>query len=97
MCVLVYRRTTEDCTKRWGLLYLVNQFFKIYFKINKLNLCKPMVRAIEALSFKERFSLSQLITYKYYTGRKDMFDSDFQSGTVVVPLMVGIDLFCFLG
>lgn len=72
-------RTTEDCTKRWGLLYLVNQFFKIYFKINKLNLCKPMVRAIEALSFKDRFSLSQLITYKYYTGRKDMFDSDFQS------------------
>ncbi|XP_045127999.1 PCI domain-containing protein 2-like isoform X1 [Portunus trituberculatus] len=72
-------RTSEDCTKRWGLLYLVNQFFKIYFKINKLNLCKPMVRAIEALSFKDRFSLSQLITYKYYTGRKDMFDSDFQS------------------
>ncbi|KAK4318719.1 hypothetical protein Pmani_010291 [Petrolisthes manimaculis] len=72
-------RTGEDCTKRWGLLYLVNQFFKIYFKINKLNLCKPMIRAIEALSFKDRFSLSQLITYKYYTGRKDMFDSDFKS------------------
>ncbi|XP_047497572.1 PCI domain-containing protein 2-like [Penaeus chinensis] len=72
-------RTGEDCTKRWGLLYLVNQFFKIYFKINKLNLCKPMIRAIEALAFKDRFSLSQLITYKYYTGRKDMFDSDFKS------------------
>ncbi|XP_045604612.1 PCI domain-containing protein 2 [Procambarus clarkii] len=72
-------RTGEDCTKRWGLLYLVNQFFKIYFKINKLNLCKPMIRAIESLAFKDRFSLSQLITYKYYTGRKDMFDSDFKS------------------
>lgn len=72
-------RTGEDCTKRWGLLYLVNQFFKIYFKINKLNLCKPMIRAIESLSFKDQFSLSQLITYKYYTGRKDMFDSNFKA------------------
>lgn len=42
-----------------------------------------MIRAIEALSFKDRFSLSQLITYKYYTGRKDMFDSDFKSGNVL--------------
>ncbi|KAK7073186.1 PCI domain-containing protein 2 [Halocaridina rubra] len=72
-------RAGEECTKRWGLLYLVNQFFKIYFKINKLNLCKPMIRAIEAQPFKDRYSLSQLITYKYYTGRKSMFDSDFKS------------------
>jgi len=71
-------RAGEDQTKRWGLLYLVNQFFKIYFKINKLNLCKPMIRAIESLSFKDQYPLSQLITYKYYTGRKAMFDSDFK-------------------
>jgi len=71
-------RAGENETKRWGLLYLVNQFFKIYFKINKLNLCKPMIRAIESLAFKDQYPLSQLITYKYYTGRKAMFDSDFQ-------------------
>ncbi|KAF2350529.1 Proteasome component (PCI) domain [Trinorchestia longiramus] len=71
-------RAGENDTKRWGLLYLVNQFFKIYFKINKLNLCKPMIRAIESLVFKDQYPLSQLITYKYYTGRKAMFDSDFK-------------------
>ncbi|KAA0185228.1 hypothetical protein HAZT_HAZT011682 [Hyalella azteca] len=72
-------RASENDTKRWGLLYLVNQFFKIYFKINKLNLCKPMIRAIESLAFKDQYPLSQLITYKYYTGRKAMFDSDFKA------------------
>lgn len=71
-------RASEELTKRWGLLYLVNQLFKIYFKINKLNLMKPMIRAIDALQFRDRYPLSQLITYRYYTGRKSMFDSDFQ-------------------
>jgi len=39
-----------------------------------------MIRAIEALSFKDDFPKSQIITYKYYTGRKAMFDSDFKGG-----------------
>lgn len=80
MFLIVPRRASDNETKRWGLLYLVNQFFKIYFKINKLNLCKPMIRAIESLAFKDQYPLSQLITYKYYTGRKAMFDSDFKGG-----------------
>lgn len=49
-----------------------------------------MVRAIEALNFKDRFSLSQLITYKYYTGRKYMFDSDFQSGIMLFLVLMRI-------
>uniref|UniRef100_A0A2P2I3A1 PCI domain-containing protein 2 homolog n=2 Tax=Hirondellea gigas TaxID=1518452 RepID=A0A2P2I3A1_9CRUS len=77
-------RSGEAESKRWGLLYLVNQFFKIYFKINKLNLCKPMIRAIESLSFKDQYPLSQLITYKYYTGRKAMFDSDFATANTAL-------------
>lgn len=71
-------RSSEELTKRWGLLNLVNQLFKLYFKINKLNLMKPMIRAIDSLQFRDRYPLSQLITYRYYTGRKAMFDSDFK-------------------
>ncbi|XP_030837587.1 PCI domain-containing protein 2 isoform X2 [Strongylocentrotus purpuratus] len=70
-------RASLDDTKRWGMLYLVNQLFKVYFKINKLPLCKPLIRAIEGSSLKDRFSISQLVTYKYYVGRKEMFESDF--------------------
>lgn len=72
-------RSSEEDTKRIGMLTLVNQLFKVYFRINKLHLCKPLIRAIESSPFKESFSLSQQITYRYYVGRKAMFDSDYKA------------------
>lgn len=71
-------RASEEVTKRWGMLNLVNQLFKIYLKVNKLHLCKPLIRAIESSAFKDRFSKSQLVTYRYYVGRKYMFDNNFK-------------------
>ncbi|ELT88079.1 hypothetical protein CAPTEDRAFT_225576 [Capitella teleta] len=71
-------RAQPDDSKKWGMLNLVNQLFKIYFKINKLHLCKPLIRAIDSLPIKESFSIAQMVTYKYYVGRKAMFDSDFK-------------------
>lgn len=61
------------------MLNLVNQLLKIYFRINKLNLCKPLIRAIDSSAYKDQFPLSQQITYKYFVGRKAMFDSDYKS------------------
>lgn len=61
------------------MLNLVNQLFKVYFRINKLHLCKPLIRAIESSAFKDSFPLAQQITYKYFVGRKAMFDSDYKS------------------
>ena len=73
-------RSSDEDTKRWGMLYLVNQLLKIYFRINKLHLCKALIRAIDASQFKDQFSLSQQVTYRYYVGRKAIFESDFKSG-----------------
>ncbi|GFS18982.1 PCI domain-containing protein 2-like [Elysia marginata] len=78
VCASDNRAAIED-SKKWGMLNLVNQLFKIYFKINKLHLCKPLIRAIESLPIKDKFSLSQLVTYRFYVGRKAMFDSDYKS------------------
>lgn len=61
------------------MLNLVNQLFKVYFHINKLNLCKPLIRAIESSQYKDSFLLAQQITYKYFVGRKAMFDSDYKT------------------
>ncbi len=36
------------------MLNIVNQLFKIYFKVNKLHLCKPLIRAIDSSPFKDR-------------------------------------------
>uniref|UniRef100_A0AAY4EWX5 PCI domain-containing protein 2 n=1 Tax=Denticeps clupeoides TaxID=299321 RepID=A0AAY4EWX5_9TELE len=71
-------RAGIDDSKKWGMLFLINQLFKIYFKINKLHLCKPLIRAIDSSNLKDEYSMAQRVTYKYYVGCKAMFDSDFQ-------------------
>lgn len=73
-------RSSEEDTKKWGMLALINQLLKIYFRINKLHLCKPLIRAIESSSYKDQFALAQQITYKFFVGRKAMFDSDYKVG-----------------
>lgn len=77
VCASDNRAGVED-SKKWGMMFLSNQLFKIYFKINKLHLCKPLIRAIDSSNLKNDFSPAQKVTYKYYTGRKAMFDSDFK-------------------
>ncbi|KPJ06019.1 PCI domain-containing protein 2-like [Papilio machaon] len=72
-------RTSDSDTKRLGMLTLVNQLLKVYFRINKLHLCKPLIRAIDSSPFKDHFPLAQQITYRYFVGRKAMFDSDYAS------------------
>lgn len=75
-----FSRASNDDTKKWGMMSLVNQLFKVYFGINKLNLCKPLIRAIDSSPYKDRFAVSQQVTYRYYVGRKAMFDSNYKSG-----------------
>ncbi|XP_039278916.1 PCI domain-containing protein 2 [Nilaparvata lugens] len=72
-------RASDRNTKKWGMLALVNQLFKVYFRINKLHLMKPLIRAIESSPLKHRYLISQQITYRYYVGRKALFDSDYTS------------------
>ncbi|KOB64327.1 PCI domain-containing protein 2-like protein [Operophtera brumata] len=72
-------RSSDYDTKKIGMLNLVNQLLKVYFRINKLHLCKPLIRAIDSSPFKEMFPLAQQITYRYFVGRKAMFDSDYKS------------------
>ncbi|MBN3281834.1 PCID2 protein, partial [Polyodon spathula] len=55
----------------WHLLFCLLQ-------INKLHLCKPLIRAIDSSNLKDEYSMAQRVTYKYYVGRKAMFDSDFK-------------------
>ncbi|RTG83760.1 uncharacterized protein DC041_0000244 [Schistosoma bovis] len=78
ICASDSRAQVED-SKKLGMMGLANQLFKIYFQINKLNLCKSMIRAIDNLSMNDHFSLAQRVTYCYYVGRKAMFDGDFVS------------------
>lgn len=83
VCAVDNRASNED-TKRLGMLYLVNQLLKIYFRINKINLCKPLIRAIDSSVYKDHFPVDQQITYKYFVGRKAMFDSDYKAADALL-------------
>ncbi|XP_020913510.1 PCI domain-containing protein 2 [Exaiptasia diaphana] len=72
-------RSSLEVSKKWGMLALAIQLFKIYFKINKLHLCKPLIRAIESAPIKEQFKIGHLVAYRYFVGRKFMFDGDYKS------------------
>ncbi|ESO10814.1 hypothetical protein HELRODRAFT_185280 [Helobdella robusta] len=78
ICASDNRAQLED-SKKWGMMSLINQLFKIYFKINKLHLCKPLVRAIDSSPLKDRFSVAQMVAYRYHVGRKAIFDSDYKT------------------
>ncbi|VDL84808.1 unnamed protein product [Schistocephalus solidus] len=77
ICAADSRTAIEDSKKR-GMMGLANQLFKIYFQINKLNLCKSIIRAIENMNMDPHFSLAQRVTFNYYVGRKAMFDGEFK-------------------
>ncbi|VDD91931.1 unnamed protein product [Enterobius vermicularis] len=75
-CVTDVRASIET-SKKVAMLNLTNQLFRIYFRINKLNLLIPLIRAIENCgSLYSQFSMADKVTYNYYLGRKAMFDSD---------------------
>lgn len=72
-------RTAIQFSKRVGMMNIITQLFKIYFRINKLNLYKPLVRALETANIMEHFRLSDRVTYSYFTGMKSLYDSDYRN------------------
>lgn len=67
-------RSTWSNTKRIGMICIINQLFKIYFRINKLHLCKPLIRALDNANIFDQCTLAQKVTYNYYLGVKTLFD-----------------------
>ena len=46
--------------------------------MNKLHLCRPLIRAIDQSNLKDHFARAQLVTYNFYVGKKHMFDSEYR-------------------
>lgn len=61
------------------LLYLINLQFKIFFRINSLQLCKTLTRAVETRGFPdlESFPMAQQVTFCYYRGRLHIFSEEY--------------------
>ncbi|XP_020803888.1 PCI domain-containing protein 2 homolog [Drosophila serrata] len=66
-----------ETTKHLSMIFMVNQLFKIYFRINKSALCTPLIKAIENCNAKDSFPMQEQITYNYFMGIRAMFDSQY--------------------
>lgn len=69
-------------SKKLALLAITNDLFKIYFKLNTIQLCAKLIGSIEGPggvmdSYRE-FSVSDVVMYKYYIGRIRMFEDKFE-------------------
>ncbi|KAH7479427.1 hypothetical protein PRIC1_009034 [Phytophthora ramorum] len=73
-------RAPPEHNKKMGALFIVNQLFKIYFKLNMIHLCRNLIRAVEGPAFPkfELFNKSDKVTYQYYVGRISMFEDQYQ-------------------
>lgn len=72
-------RAPPQDNKKMGALFIVNQLFKIYFKLNMIHLCRNLIRAVEGPAFPpfENFNKSDKVTYQYYVGRISMFEDQY--------------------
>lgn len=74
------RREVGDGSRRIGALGIINDLFKVYFKINNLSLCLNLTRTVGTSSFPpfESFPLLHRVTYKFYAGRLALYDDRYE-------------------
>jgi nuclear mRNA export protein PCID2/THP1 len=61
-------------SKKAGVLGIVNELFGMYFRLNILRLCKNLIRPVETRKLHESGTMSDMVTYRYYLGRLNMFE-----------------------
>lgn len=61
---------------------MTNVLFKIYFKVNTLQLCSKLISVIEGpggiMENLHAFPMSDVVMYKYYLGRLKMFEDKYE-------------------
>jgi hypothetical protein len=85
--ICISDRAELKVSKKWGTLHVINNLFKIYFKLNKLTLCKNLIKAVDGSGFPKAlygeelmgrsFPMEQLVTYRYFVGRLSLLNSQF--------------------
>jgi hypothetical protein len=69
----------NDGSKKAAVLFIVNELFRIYFRLNTLRLCKNVKKPTEAKKLHELGTMGQMVTYKYFSGRLSLFEDDFNT------------------
>jgi hypothetical protein len=71
------RSNEGAASKRTGTLEVINQLFRVYFKLNALRLCTNLTRTVNApgfVDFEASFPVAHRVTYKYFVGRLHLYE-----------------------
>lgn len=69
---------SDEGSKKVGVLYIVNQLFAMYFRLNTLRLCKNLVRPVESRNLHITGNKGDMVTYRYFVGRLNMFEDVYE-------------------
>ncbi|KAM7200420.1 COP9 signalosome complex subunit 12 [Rhypophila sp. PSN 637] len=68
-------------SRKWGIYYIANLIFKIYFKLDSASLIKNIIKAISAgrgdMPELSRFPKSQQVTFNYFQGVLYFLEEDY--------------------
>lgn len=83
--------TSPGC-KRLAIFAVTNVLFKIYFKVNTLQLCGKLINIVESpngpMANLQLFAVSDVAMYFYYLGRLKMFEDRYEEARFVTCLAV---------
>ena len=80
---------TDPNSKKLAIFSVTNVLFKIYFKLNTLQLCSKLINVVErpgpanALDSYHLFPVADVVTYKFYIGRLKMFEDKYEDARCV--------------
>ncbi|KAF9559604.1 COP9 signalosome (CSN) subunit [Mortierella alpina] len=85
-------RTPLEVSRRWGTYNIIGLLFRTYFKLKSHNLCKNILRAVNAavLPELEEFPMAHQVTIRYYTGVLSFFNEDFKKLLEEFPELSGL-------
>jgi hypothetical protein len=69
---------SDEGSKKAGVLFIVNQLFSMYFRLNTLRLCKNLLKPVESRKLHEQGSIGERVTYKYYVGRLSLLEDQYE-------------------
>ncbi|XP_050429892.1 PCI domain-containing protein 2 [Adelges cooleyi] len=70
-------RAPSRLTKRWTIMFIVNQMLQVYHKIKKFHLTTGLTKTIFMCPDKNIFPVAHFVTFYYFTGCKEIFEGKF--------------------
>lgn len=87
-CFIYVSRTPARFSKRWTIMFIVNQMLKVYHKIKKFHLTTGLTKTIFMCPDKNLFPIAHVVTFYYYTGCKDIFEGKFNDGELLSDILL---------